>query len=153
MLTRTQKKSPDNTRKLNRLAICLKVAAPLIILLTVFAGTRRAPSTHAQVQDPVAPEPMQIERMNGNEVVSGEAIVRFKDETDEAKLQTFVENAISMVNASAHRNIAPGLNMFHIRTKSMNTPALLNRLSRLPGVMYAEANYVVHTTLTPNDTR
>ncbi|HEU0173127.1 MAG TPA: S8 family serine peptidase [Blastocatellia bacterium] len=151
MLTRTQKKSPDNTRKLNRRAICLKVAVALIILLTVFPGTRRVASTHAQAQDPAARGP-QVEKMNGVEVVAGEAIVRFK-ETDAFQLQTFVENAISLVNASDHRILAPGLNMYHISSKAMSTPALLKMLSNLPGVEYAEANYVVHTTLTPNDTR
>src|SRR5215470_14289775 len=152
MSTKT-KKSPDNTHKLNKRAICLRAPLALIILLTVFLAPQRSASTQPLPQDPPGREPMQIERMNGNEVVSGEAIVRFKEETDEAKLQTFVENAISLVNASHHRNIAPGLNMYHFRSKSMNTPALLKMLSNLPGVEYAEANYVVRTQLTPNDTR
>jgi subtilisin family serine protease len=83
----------------------------------------------------------------------GEAIVRFKASSD-LQLQAFVDNAISLANASEHRSIgAASLAMFHIRSKSMSTRALVNMLSRLAGVLYAEPNYVVKTTLTPNDTR
>src|SRR6266508_5703754 len=100
MSTQT-KKSPDNTHKLNRRAICLRAPLALIILLTVFLAPQRSASTQA-LQDPPERDRIQIERMNGYEVVSGEAIVRFKD-TDAFQLQTFVENALSMVNASDHR--------------------------------------------------
>jgi subtilisin family serine protease len=151
MSTKT-KKSSDNTHKLNRRAICLRAPLALIILLTIFLAPQRSASTQALPQGP-GRDQMLTEMMGGHEVVSGEAIVRFKAGIDEAQLQTFVENAISLVNASNHRNLFPGLNMYHISSRTMNTPALLKMLSNLPGVEYADPNFVVRTQLTPNDTR
>ena len=68
--------------------------------------------------------------INGYKAVANEVIVRFSD-ADELQLQTFVDNAASLVNASEHRNIIPGLNMYHIRSNSMNTQALLKMMSKL----------------------
>jgi subtilisin family serine protease len=146
------KKSSDNTHKLNRGAICLKLAAALIILLTAFPGAQRAASTQGLPQDPNGQKPMQIELIDGIPVVAGEAIVRFKA-TDQLQLQTFVANAVSLVNASEHSNIDPELNMFHVRSNSMNTRELVKMLSQTAGAEYAEPNFVYNAGLTPNDTR
>src|SRR6266545_1573089 len=152
MSTQT-KKSPDNTHKLNRRAICLRAPLALIILLTVFLAPQRSASTQALSQNPAAQDtPTQTEMINGHKAVAGQVIVRFND-ADGPQLETFVKNAIEMVNASGNRNIAPDLNMYHISSNSMNTQALLNMMSKLPGVMYAVPNYIVETQLTPNDTR
>src|SRR5262245_21950923 len=114
MSTRT-KKSTDNTRKLNRIALCLKITAALIILLAVFPGAQRTASTQKQSNEPDGKEEMQIELLDGHEVVAGEAIVRF-EAADQLRRQTFVDNAVSLVGASEHREIGPaGLNMFHMR--------------------------------------
>jgi subtilisin family serine protease len=78
--------------------------------------------------------------------------VRFSD-ADELQLQTFVDNAASMANASEKRSLSPGLNMYHIRSESMNTQALLKMMSNAPGVLYAEPNYIYEAQLTPNDTQ
>jgi len=151
MATRN-KKSPDNTRKPNRKPIYLKVALALISLLAVLLVTQRPASTQEQSQDLTARDTMQIEMMDGVEVVAREAIVRFN--TPRLELQRHLNHAISMVNASGHRAIGPaGLDIFHFRSKDMDTRALVDLLSRLPGVMYAQPNYVVRTQLTPNDTR
>src|SRR6266540_2881167 len=152
MSTQT-KKSPDNTHKLNRRAICLRAPLALIILLTVFLAPQRSASPQALSQNPAAQAPpTQTEMINGHKAVAGQVIVRFND-ADGPQLETFVKNAIEMVNASGNRNIAPDLNMYHISSNSMNTQALLNMMSKLPGVMYAVPNYIVETQLTPNDTR
>src|SRR5215510_5568930 len=146
------KKSPDNTRKPSRNPIYLKVALALISLPAVFLVTQRPASTQEQSQDLTARETMQIEMMDGREVVAREAIVRFN--TPKLELQKRLDHAISMVNASGHRAIGPaGLDIFHFRSKDMDTRSLVDLLSRLPGVWYAEPNYVVRTQLTPNDTR
>src|SRR5215813_7278478 len=151
MATRN-KKSPDNTRKPNRKPIYLKVALALISLLAVLLVTQRPASTQEQSQDLTARDTMQIEMMDGVEVVAREAIVRFN--TPRLELQRHLNHAISMVNASGHRAIGPaGLDIFHFRSKNMDTRALVYLLSRLPGVLYAQPNYVVRTQLTPNDTR
>lgn len=149
----TRKRSTNNTRKLNRMALCLKMTAAIIILLAVFPGTQRIASTQDQVKEQAAKENRATEIVDGLEVVKGEAIVRFNS-FDALQRQTFVENATSLVNASEYRGIGPAsLNMFHIRSESMNTRELVNTLSKLAGVEYAELNYVFRTQLTPNDTR
>jgi subtilisin family serine protease len=95
---------------------------------------------------------MQIELMDGFEVVKGQAIVVF--EKDQDRLQDYVRNAMSMVNASEHRAIgATAHNMFRVHSQDMDVRSLVNMLLSLPGVKYAEPNYVVRTQLTPNDTR
>jgi serine protease len=144
MSTRT-KKPTDNTHRLNRIALCLKVTAALIILLAIFPGAQRTASTQGQGKE-------RVEMLDGYEVAPGEAIVSFEP-TDKLQRQTFVDNAVALVGASASRQIGPdGANLFHISSKNMNTRALLDTLSKLAGVKYAEPNYVVRTQLTPNDT-
>jgi subtilisin family serine protease len=153
MSTKT-KKSPDNTHKLNKRAICLRAPLALIILLTVFLAPQRSASTQPLPQNPGARgTPTQIEMINGFKAVSREVLVRFS-EVPELQLQTFVENAVSQARASERRSIGPAsLNLYHFRSKEMNTQALLNIMSKLPGVMYAEPNYIVEAIQTPNDTR
>src|SRR5215813_14034375 len=154
MSTQT-KKSPDNTHKLNKRAIYLRAHLALIILLTVFLAPQRSASTKALPQDPAERErPTKTVMINGFEAMENEAIVSFLDDMPDDLIPTLVANAISMSDASVGRSIGPaGLKMLHIRSKSMNTRALLNMLSRLAGVQYAEPNYIVRTQLTPNDTR
>src|SRR5262245_25242483 len=110
MSTQT-KKSPGSTHKLNRRAIRLIAPLALITLLTVFMASQRSASTQTRPQDPPGRDtPAQIEMINGHKAVAGEVLVRFS-EASELQLQAFVDNAVSMVNASEHRNISPGLNM------------------------------------------
>src|SRR5262247_2361665 len=118
MSTRT-KNSPGSTHKLNRIAIRLRAPLALIILLTIFLAPQRSASTQTQPQDPAAEETEMID--NNVEVLKGQAIVRFVD-ADGHQRQTFMDNAISLVNASGHRRIGPdNLNMLHIRSKNMKT--------------------------------
>jgi len=145
------KKSPGSTHKLHRIATRLKAPLALIILLTIFMAPQRSASTQGPPDTP-GRGPIQFEMINGHKVVPGEVLVRFSD-TDELQLQTFVDNAASLVNATERRNIAPGLNMFHMRSNSMNTQALLKMMANFPGVEYVEPNYIHEIQLTPNDTQ
>jgi subtilisin family serine protease len=45
------------------------------------------------------------------------------------------------------------LQLYRIKSRSHRVTALVDMLSKVPGVLYAEPNYIVRTTLTPNDTR
>src|SRR5215510_1599302 len=144
------KKSPDNTHKLSRRAICLMAPLALIILLTVFLAPQRSASTQEPSRDSAKEETEMI--APGVEVLKGQAIIRFAG-AEEDQIKAFMNNAISLVNASGSRRIGPdNLNMLHIRS-NMNTRALLNILSRVSGAEYAEPVFVVHNTLTPNDTQ
>ena len=146
------KKSPGSTHILKRIATRLRAPLALIILLTIFMAPQRSASTQGPPDRPARETPMQFEMVNGHKAVPGEVLVRFR-EMDELQLQTFVDNAASLANASDNRALAPGLNMYHIRSNSMNTQALLKMMSNAPGVLYAEPNYIVETQLTPNDTQ
>jgi subtilisin family serine protease len=146
------KKSPGSTHKLHRIATRLKAPLALIILLTIFMAPQRSASTQEPViqlpGDPV--KPMQTVMINGYEAVANEAIVRFSD-ANVLQLETFVNNAISMVSASENHAILPGLNMYHFRSNTMSTEELVKTLSQTPGVLYAEPNWIQKIQLTPND--
>jgi subtilisin family serine protease len=145
------KKSPGSTHKLHRIATRLKAPLALVILLTLFLAPQRTASTQGPPDRPARETPTPFEMINGRKVVPGEVLVRFSD-VSEFQLQTFVDNAASMVNATQRRNLIPGLNMFHMRSDSMNTQALLKMMSNAPGVEFVEPNYIYETQLTPNDT-
>ena len=151
MSTQT-KKSPGSTHKLHRIATRLKAPLALIILLTIFMAPQRTASTQQPVfKNPGEPQtPTKTVMINGYEAVANSAIVRFED-TNTLQLETFLTNAISLVNASETQAILPGLNMYHIRSNNMGTEELIKTLSQTPGVLYAEANYIQRITLTPND--
>ncbi len=151
MMTRNNK-STEKGRK--RKALYLKTALALISLLAVFLLTQRQATT----QEPKRNMPQrwtvedtpQIELLNGVEVMAGEVIVRFNT----PELQTYLNNALSVIGESEHRGIgAASLDMFRVRSRRMNAETLARILSQLPGVQYAEPNYVIRTTLTPNDTQ
>src|SRR5215475_14294321 len=105
MSTQT-KKSPDNTHKLNRKAICLRAPLALIILLAVFLAPQRSASTKALPQDPARDTPMQTVMIKGHEAMANEVLVRFEGE-DVDRHRTFADNAASLANASLIRNIGP----------------------------------------------
>jgi subtilisin family serine protease len=88
--------------------------------------------------------------VGGLEAAAGEVIVRFAEKGIEAN----VEHAKSMADAMSHRQIGAGaLRLYRFQSRSQDIPSLIGMLSSLPGVMYAEPNYIVRTSLTPNDTR
>src|SRR5262245_28531328 len=152
MSTKT-KKLPDNTHKLNKRAICLRASLALIILLTVFLAPQRSASTQPLPQDPAGQDKMLTEMIGGHEAVANEVLVRFRGD-DVERHRTFADNAASLANASLKRSIGPAnLGLYHIRSNSMKTQALLNLMSRVAEVEYAEPNWVYHRQLTPNDTR
>jgi subtilisin family serine protease len=102
-----------------------------------------------QVKGP-PPDTLKIEIVGGLEAVAGEALVRLSSEDT----QTNLNRALSRADASDHRQIgAAGLRLYRLRSSSLKVEELVKLLSSLPGVEYAEPNYIVRTTLTPNDTR
>ena len=127
------KKSPGSTHILKRIATRLRAPLALIILLTIFMAPQRSASTQGPPPDTPGRGPIQSGMINGHKAMPGEVLVRFSD-ADELQLQIFVDNAASMVNATERRNIIPGHNVFHMRSNSMNTQALLKMMSNLPGV-------------------
>ena len=146
MATQT-KKSPDKTRNPNRRAIYLKVTLALIILSVISLATQRAASTQTQLPSPTPQEP-QFVIVNGFQAMPGEAIVKFRESG--LRLQSDLFNAVSLVGASGISNIGQRLDLFRFRS-NMNTQALVNMLSKLEGVEFAEPNYIQHSAVIPND--
>jgi subtilisin family serine protease len=146
------KKSPGSTHILNRRAIRQWAPLALIFLLTIFLAPQRSASTQERaVKNPGEPgTPTQIVMINGYPAVANEVLVRFAD-ADAPLLETFVNNAISLVNASENRALLPGLNMYHIRSNNMGTEELMKTLSQTSGVLYVEPNWILSAQLTPND--
>jgi subtilisin family serine protease len=146
-----RKKSSDTTRKPDRKPLYLKISLALISLLAVILITQRPATTQGQSRILPSRDTMQIELMDGFEVMKGQAIVVFEKNQDQ--LQDYVSNAVSIVDATEYHGIGPSaLNMFRVQSRDMDVRSLVNMLSNLPGVKYAEPNYVVRTQLTPNDT-
>jgi len=142
------KKSPDHARQ--RKAVYLKSALAAMSLLAVFLLAQRPASTQDPAQTLVRQDSQRIERMNGAEVMAEEVIVRFNT----PEVQAYLNNAMNVVSAHEHRKIgAASLNLFRVRARNLSVNALVNILSQMPGVQYAEPNYVLRATVTPNDTR
>jgi serine protease len=102
-----------------------------VILVASSGGTGAAPQ---------APR----EAFNGREVVPGEVIVKFRTPPVRAEVDRDVD-------ADRHEGIgAAGAR--RIRSRSLNTAALLARLARRADVEYVEPNYILYADNTPNDT-
>ena len=129
-------------------ALSMKIALAVVSLLAVFSVAQRPGLT--QISQGPSPDTFRIEIVNGFEAVAGEVIVRFARQDVLSNL----ERARSMADASDPRQIgATDLQLHLLKSKSQKTEDLVKLLASLPGVEYAEPNYVVRTTLTPNDTR
>ncbi|MCI0390050.1 MAG: S8 family serine peptidase [Acidobacteria bacterium] len=149
MATKTTK-SPDNAHKAKRKSVCLKLALALTSLLAVFLLTQHPASTKVAAPNLAQQDSPRTEMMDGVEVMEGEVLVRFAT----PELENLINYILNAVNAQEHRRIgAANLNMFRFKSRSMKVAALLNVIRSLPGVEYAEPNYVIRLSAPPNDTR
>lgn len=145
-----QSTTSSKKRRKNRKSLGLKFALAVVGLLLLFSVAQRPGLTQTSPQKPAPPDTPRIEMVGGLEAVAGEVIVRFEGKDLLANLEV----AKSIADAFEHRQIgATGLGLYHIRSRSQDASSLVSFLSALPGVVYAEPNYIVRTTLTPNDTR
>jgi subtilisin family serine protease len=128
----------------------VKFALTIASLLLVFSIAQRPGLTQTPTKEPPAPDGPRIEKFGGLDAVEGEVIVRFSGKDLEANL----ERAKLFADSLDHRQIgASHLQLYRLQSRSRNLVDLVNLLSSLPGVDYVEPNYIVRTTVTPNDTR
>lgn len=128
----------------------LKFALAVMGLLLLFSIAQHPGLTQASSQKAAPPVDQKTEMVGGLEAVAGEVIVRFEQDGLIANL----EAAKRIADAMEHRQVgASNLRLYLIRSRSQNVSSLVAFLSALPGVVYAEPNYIIRTTLTPNDTR
>jgi subtilisin family serine protease len=85
------------------------------------------------------------DRFGGHEVVSGEALVKFRAGYNEANVVSAEDEADAdpseRVNGALHR----------LRSRSKNVEELVTLLSRRGDVEFAEPNYIVRADVSPND--
>ena len=144
--TRSNLKKHAGNTKLSHLRLALAVAS----LLVVFSVAQRPGLTQAPTKESPAADAQKIEMFGGLEVVAGEVIVRF----DGQDLQANLDRAKLFADTLDHRQIgASSLRLFRLQSRSRNVEDLVKLMLSMPGVTYAEPNYIVRTTLTPNDTR
>jgi subtilisin family serine protease len=144
--TRSNLKTYAWNKKSRRLKFALAVAS----LLFVFSIAQRPGLTQTPGKEPPAADAQRFEIFGGLEVAAGEVIVRF----DGPELQANLERAKLLADTLDDRQIgATNLRLYRLRSRSRDVIDLVNLLSSMPGVAYAEPNYIVRATLTPNDTR
>jgi serine protease len=98
----------------------------------------------------LAPGEHEVELVDGREAAAREVLVRLRPGVTAA--------ALSRMRAAAHTAEldaigGTGLGLYRVRSHSLDATALASELSQLPDVLYAEPNYLLHTTAIPNDTR
>lgn len=107
------------------------IGAPAIaILLTV---------VHLASQSP------EVDVVGGHPVAAGEVLVRFRGNPNLARLR-------GDVDAETDRFVGDG-RVWHARSRSKNVQTLITQLAARPDVLYAEPNYLLYSTLQPNDPR
>lgn len=136
-------------RKLRGLKYALTVAGVFVVLSLM----QRPGATQVAPRVPVSPDTPRIEMINGLEAVAGEIIIRF----DKSMAPQALEFVSAMADAEeGHQIGSSNLRLYCLHSRSKNLDTLVKELSTLPGVMYAEPNYIVRTTQVtalPNDTR
>ena len=112
------------------------VVAAIGILLSPAFIASQAPNDGAR----------DVEQIDNRRVIAREVLVRFRD--------LLPANRIAQIAAGFDAEaIAPvgRAGIFRIRSRSLNTSALIAALSRRPDVLYAEPNFVVSALAEPND--
>ncbi|HYM24676.1 MAG TPA: S8 family serine peptidase, partial [Vicinamibacterales bacterium] len=110
------------------------------LTLCVFALLVAGLSTRVQSQN------ARFDHVNGREAAAGEILVKFRDVPAPAAL----EAARRLADADAVQPIGrTGLR--RVRSRSLDTAALLARFAARADVLYAEPNYILHAFAEPND--
>jgi subtilisin family serine protease len=86
-----------------------------------------------------------VEVVDGHPVAAGEILVRFRGNPDLARLR-------GDVDTETDRFVGDG-RVWHARSRSKNVQTLITQLAARPDVLYAEPNYLLYSTLQPNDPR
>jgi subtilisin family serine protease len=87
----------------------------------------------------------EVDVVGGHPVAAGEILVRFRGNPNLAQLR-------GDVDAETDRFVGDG-RVWHARSRSKNVQALITQLARRPDVLYAEPNYLLYSTLQPDDPR
>jgi subtilisin family serine protease len=92
------------------------------------------------------PVAAQNEANNGHEVKGHQAILKIA-----APAAVILDQIKQLGDADDFRPLSGALNLYVLHSKSENVAALLNSLKNHPSVVYVEPDYIVKTSVTPND--
>ncbi len=147
---------PSNTAVRIRVALTFSVCLALIVLTAMaFSPGSRAKRELPQEQKEA---PMSQGKSRRPTFVPGEVLVRYRSEslaenrTGATRITaadgTLIQLKVERFDGSA---LLPGLRL--ARVSADDTLRAVGALRSQPEVLYAEPNYIVHATVTPNDTR
>src|SRR4029077_3008025 len=88
----------------------------------------------------------QNENNNGHEVKGHQAILKIT-----APSTAILDQIKQLGDADDFRTLNGSLNLYVLHSKSENVTSLLNSLKNHPSVVYVEPDYIVKTSVTPND--
>jgi subtilisin family serine protease len=92
----------------------------------------------------------EVERVDGRDVAAREVLVRLRPGATPAALS----NMRAAAQADELNQVGGAeLGLYRVRSQILDAQSLADELSQLPEVLYAEPNYLLHTTAIPNDTR
>jgi len=92
------------------------------------------------------PVAAQNENNNGHEVKGHQAILKIT-----APSTAILDQIKQLGDADDFRTLNGSLNLYVLHSKSENVTSLLNSLKNHPSVVYVEPDYIVKTSVTPND--
>lgn len=131
----------------------LRISQLVVAPIAMAIGLASIPGCDDSIWSPeseLASDELEVELVNGRDVVAREVLVRLRPGATAAALSRM---SASAQGAELHAIGGAGLGMYRVRSHSLDAAALAAELSRLPEVLYAEPNYLLHTTALPNDTR
>ncbi len=118
------------------------------MLLTTFSAVALFVAAHAGAQGPASDKRQKTEIFNGRKVAAGQAIVKFRNPSDEQS----VAHVKRDVDADMERKVGrAGARL--LRSRSKDTATLIRELSARGDVLYAEPNYIISLADVPNDPR
>jgi subtilisin family serine protease len=88
----------------------------------------------------------RTESFNGKEVVAGEVLMKFK-----VADQKGIDQAVEEEDVDEKENVG-STHVMRFHSRSKNVDKLIKDFSNRDDVLYAEPNYILHTTATPSDT-
>jgi hypothetical protein len=87
--------------------------------------------------------------IEGRAAAAREVVVNFRD-TPQDELVEYLKIALDTQDTRLIGKILRG-HLWRVRSKSLDIPALLDRLQTFGEVAYAEPNYIIHSTAVPTD--
>ncbi len=117
-----------------------------VALLLILLGSLTLAATPAKTRH----DAMRIQKVDGLPALANQVIVRYRKGATAGERQAARDLAAA---GHVHAIGRPGLRLFCLHSQTKDVATLVQEMREQPGVLYAEPNYLVRTTATPNDSR